>query len=132
VSLADGWVETVIYRADDAGLVFRLQADGRYYLLAIRHDQWPYQYQGRTLELFRMGGVFAVPLGRYDLMWLGSAPRTIRLQAVGSTLSVFVDGRLAFAVEDSGIPGAGGLGVRHRGESAASTNQFLSLRWGTP
>jgi hypothetical protein len=132
VSLADGWVETVIYRADDAGLVFRLQGDGRYYLLAIRHDVWPYQYQGRTLELFRMGGLFAVPLGRYDLTWLGSAPRTIRLQAVGSTLRVFVDGRLAFTAEDSGIQGPGGLGVRHRGESAASTNQFLSLRWGTP
>jgi protocatechuate 3,4-dioxygenase beta subunit len=132
VSLADGWVETVIYRADDAGLVFRMQGDGRYYLLAIRHDVWPYQYQGRTLELFRMGGVFAVPLGKYDLTWLGSAPRTIRLQATGSTLRVFVDGRLAFTAEDSVIPGPGGLGVRHRGESPASTNQFLSLRWGTP
>ncbi len=132
VSLADGWVETVIYRADDAGLVFRMQGDGRYYLLAIRHDVWPYQYQGRTLELFRMGGVFAVPLGKYDLTWLGSAPRTIRLQAVGSTLRVFVDGRPAFSAEDSGISAPGGLGVRHRGESPASTNQFLSLRWGTP
>lgn len=132
VSLADGWVETLTNHAEDAGLVLRLQGDGRYYLLAIRDDVWPYPYAGRNLELFRMGGVFAVPLRQYGLAWAPGTWPTIRFQAVGSTLSVYVDGRLIFTAEDAGIPGPGGLGVRHRGADAASTNRFLSLRWGTP
>ena len=93
---------------------------------------WQLPYDGRNLELFRTVGVVAVPLRQHDLGWPRGTRLTVRLQAVGSTLRVFADGALLFTVEDSGIPGPGALGVRHRGEAPASTNQFLSLRWGTP
>jgi len=132
VSLRDGWVETVTAHAEDAGLVLRLQGDGRYYLLAIRDDSWPYPFAGRNLELFRVSGGSATPLRQHALGWPRGTRATIRLQAVGSTLSVYVDGRLAFSLEDAVIPGPGGLGVRHRGADAAATDRFLSLRWGTP
>ncbi|MET0399179.1 MAG: Ig-like domain-containing protein [Longimicrobiaceae bacterium] len=132
VSLRDGWVETVTAHAEDAGLVLRLQGDGRYYLLAIRDDAWPYPHAGRNLELFRVSGGSATPLRQHTLGWPRGTRATIRLQAVGSTLSVYVDGRLAFSLDDAAIPGPGALGVRHRGAAAAATDRFLALRWGTP
>lgn len=132
VSLRDGWVETVTAHAEDAGLVLRLQGDGRYYLLAIRDDAWPYPYAGRNLELFRVSGGSATPLRQHALGWPRGTRATIRLQAAGSTLSVYVDGRLAFSLEDAAIPGPGALGVRHRGADDAAADHFLALRWGTP
>ncbi|HEV2147922.1 MAG TPA: Ig-like domain-containing protein, partial [Longimicrobiaceae bacterium] len=133
VSLGDGWVETVTNHAEDAGLVLRYQADGRYYLLAIRDDASVFPRGERNLELYRMDGNSYTILRQIDVLWQrGGPPSVVRFQAVGSTLSVFFDGRLVHSQEDSWLASPGGLGVRHYGLGPASADRFLSLRWGAP
>jgi hypothetical protein len=136
VSLRDGWVEAVAARADDGGLVLRFQSPRNYYLLTFRDDQAPPPRGRQNLALYHHVGGEYHQLWAEDVDWPRGSSRTVRFEAAGRWLAVYLDdqqiGRIqpGIAVNDpEPFSGPGGVGVRHYGASAAWITQFESFRW---
>jgi len=129
--IADGFVEARINRSDDAGLVFRFQSPGRYYLLAVRDDQASLpDFWTENVALYRANN------GNFPLLFvrdvaLPRRPFTARAEFVGSTIRIFIDGVLVGVVNDAQYT-TGGVGVRHmlHPRVSASTNVFDHFRAG--
>jgi hypothetical protein len=130
LSIADGWVETETDRVTDGGLVLRFAGNGDYYLLPIRDDT---QYGYANLEIYRAAGnEFTTIGGPLDVSFPPGVRRTIRFQAVGATLTAYLDGAPVLQASDHAYA-AGGFGLRHdntRGLPGV-VSRFDVLRWGT-
>ena len=128
-TMGDGWVEASTSHADDGGLVLRFQDNANYYLLAIRDDAGPEPRGAENLAVYRRdGGVFR-ELWTADVAWPRGERRTVRFEAEGSLLNVYLDGELVGSVVDSAPLPAGGFGLRHYGGSQEWTTRFDAFRW---
>lgn len=129
-SFADGWVETRTKHADDGGLVLRFADNGNYYLLGFRDDAAPEPRGQRNLQLYRnVNGVFH-EVATENVVWPRGTEHTIRFQAEGPELRVYMDGAVRLAWRDPQAPlSAGGFGVRQYGADDAWTTRFNFLRW---
>lgn len=128
-ALGDGWVETATGHADDGGLVLRFQDNSNYYLLAIRDDAGPEPRGAGNLKVYRRDGGRFRELWSADVAWPRGERRTVRFEAEGSLLNVYLDGELIGSVVDSAPLPAGGFGLRHHGGSQEWTTRFDAFRW---
>lgn len=131
VQFTDGWVEAEMDRADEGGLVLRFRDQGNFYLLAIRDNGSLLGH--RTVEIFkRLDGEFTVLAFGVPLNWPRGQVRTVRFEAVGSSLRAYVNGVLIHQVTDSSLTQAGAVGMRyHDVPEAAGTDmaRYLAFRW---
>ena len=136
VTMTNGWVETTTSHADDGGLVLRYQHGGDYYLLAFRDDGAPAPRGMLNLALYHRNNGDYDEFWRKDISWPRGSARTIRFQAEGSVLRVFVNGVLegevipAPAINDPfPYSGQGSIGVRHYGDTSTWRTVFDVFRW---
>lgn len=131
VQFTDGWVEAEMDRADEGGLVLRFRDQGNFYLLAIR-DNGSLLGQ-RTVEIFkRVNGAFVVLAYGYPVNWPRDQVRTVRFEALGSTLRAYVDGVLVHNVIDNSLTQSGAVGVRYHDvpeDPGFDRARYLTLRW---
>lgn len=126
-SIQNGYVEADIDYAPDSGLVGRFVDYGNYYLLTACDDSG--SSPSSNLRLFkRVSGTYT-QLGSANITWPRGTQKTIRLQFSGSSIKALVDGVEVISVTDTGVPGAGRIGVRANG-SAGTQNKYNALRWG--
>jgi hypothetical protein len=128
-TMGDGWVEAATAHADDGGLVLRFQDNVNYYLLAIRDDAGPEPRGAENLKVYRRDGGRFRELWSADVAWPRGERRTVRFEAEGSLLNVYLDGELIGSVVDSAPLPAGGFGLRHHGVSQEWTTRFDAFRW---
>lgn len=130
--LTDGYVEAKVDRADDAGLVFRVQNAGSYYLLAVRDDAASLsEFRTENVALYRaVNGNFTQIYSR-DVVWPRGG-RMVRAEFQGSTIRIYLDGQLLDSVSDPRYT-RGGVGMRHmlHPRVTSSTNVFDLFRAGT-
>jgi hypothetical protein len=130
VRFRDGFVEAEMDRADEGGLVLRFRDNGNLYLLAIRDNGS--LLGGRTVEIFRrVGGQFSLLAPGRFAQWPRGQVRTVRFEAVGTSLRAYVDGVLVNEATDGALM-EGGIGMRyHDVPEAAGTDvaRYLTLRW---
>lgn len=136
VTMTNGWVEAVSDRADDGGLVLRFASPTNYYLLAFRDDSAPEPRGQRNLAIYHHVGLAYDEIWNTDITWARGTARTIRFEADGPTLRVYVDSVAIGAVtpspqnnDQSPYAGPGGVGVRASGLSQAWASTFQTLRW---
>ena len=123
---ADGFVEADINQAQDAGLVVRHASSGAYYVLTLSDDSGATPTQ--NLRLFKnVSGSFTLLGSTADITWVRGTSKTIRLAAVGDSLSAYVDGALVISATDSTFSAPGSVGMRNNGAGVA---KFQALRWG--
>ena len=130
--IADGYVEAKVDRADDAGLVFRVQNVGSYYLLAVRDDAASLpDFHSENIVLYRAeNGTFHELLTR-NVSWPRGG-KLVRAEFQGSTIRIYFDGQLLDSVNDTRYT-RGAVGLRHmlHPRAASSTNVFDVFRAGT-
>ena len=138
-SATNGWVETVSSYADDGGLVLRYRDASDYYLLAFRDDGAPPPRAELNLALYHKNNGDYDEMWRRDIVWPRGSARTIRFEADGAVLRVYVNGVLEGEVIPSPAindpfpyVGPGGVGVRHYGDSAGWRTAFDNFRWHRP
>lgn len=134
-NIADGYVEAKLNRADDAGLVFRFQNAGSYYLLGLRDDAASLpDFHSQNVALYRaVDGRFELMFER-DVAWPRGG-KLARVEFRGDSFSIYFDGQL-LGVAREPTPGffrTGAVGVRHMLHPRASTsiNVFDLFRAGT-
>jgi hypothetical protein len=136
VTLTDAWVETISQSADDGGLVLRFQSATNYYLLAFRDDAAPSPRGLENLAVYHHDGSAYNEMWVKDVSWLPGTQMTIRFEAVGNKLRVYLNGALQVeltpspAINDPNpYLGPGGVGVRHYGADASWITRFETFRW---
>lgn len=131
VQFTDGWVEAEMDHSDEGGLALRFRDQGNLYLLTI-HDNGSLLSQ-RTLEIFkRVNGQFTTLAYGTPVNWPRGQVRTVRFEAVGSSLRAYVNGVLIHQVTDSSLTQAGGVGMRFHDMAETSTTdvaRYLTFRW---
>lgn len=131
VVFRDGWVEAEMDRADEGGLVIRFVDPNNLYLLAIRDDGSLLGH--RNVEIFkRVGGQFQVLTFGVNVNWPRGTVKTVRFEAVGSSLRGYVDGVLVIQATDSSVQGSGGIGMRYHDvpeDPQTDFARYLTLRW---
>ncbi|HLL84573.1 MAG TPA: Ig-like domain-containing protein [Longimicrobium sp.] len=131
VRFRDGWVEAEIDRADEGGLVLRFVDPNNLYLLAIRDDGSLLGF--RNIEIFkRVGGQFQLITFGININWPRGTVKTVRFDAVGSTLRAYVDGVLLVEASDASIQGTGAIGMRYHDvpeDIQTDMARYLTLRW---
>lgn len=112
LTIADGYVEADIDRADDAGLVFRFQNAGNYYVLAVRDDS-------ASLPTFRTDniGFYRAVNGEFEWLAVGNVnwprgPMRVRVEFQGAMIRVYFGGTYLGSITDYQYS-RGGVGVRH-------------------
>lgn len=131
VQFIDGWVEADMDRADEGGLVLRFRDPGNLYLLAIRDNGSILGH--RTVEIFkRVNGQFQVLAYGVPVNWPRGEVRTVRFEAVGSSLRAYVNGVLAHQATDTSITQGGAVGMRYHDVPETPTTdvaRYLTFRW---
>lgn len=127
LSFSDGWVETVTSQTPDGGLVLRMQDSANYYFLAIRDDT---RYGHANIHIYDVVAGIATEISpQLDITWSANAQKTVRFEASGTTLSVYVDGVLVEQVTDSSFS-TGRAGLRANSASGENlTSRFELFRW---
>lgn len=127
-SVLDGWVEADIDTAQDSGLLFRFLDQSNFYLLAISDDSG--SNPSSNLQLYRrVSGAFTA-MGTYNTAWSRGSARTIRLEAVGSSIKAYIGGVEVISATSAHIATAGKIGVRGNGPpGGTNNNKFNALRW---
>lgn len=128
-SFLDGYVEAVSSRADDGGLVLRFTSESRYYLLAFRDDSAPSPRGNLNLAVYRRAEGEFREIARSDVSWPRGQSRTVRFEAAGDMLRVYLNGELVEDVWDPEPLPAGRVGVRHYGDDDTWITRFDSFRW---
>lgn len=113
--------------SQEAGLALRFVDNNNYYFALLSDDSG--QYPTGNIKIYkRMGGTFTQLGASIDITWPTGASKTVRLQALQTTLSVFVDGTMVLSVTDSSLAGPGTVGVRTHGSSGRQS-KFQAFRW---
>ena len=129
--IADGYVEAKIDRADDAGLVFRVQSVGSYYLLAVRDEAASLpEFRSENIALYLAENGNFQPLLFRDVTFPRGG-KMVRAEFQGSTIRIYLDGQLLDSVTDTRYT-RGGVGLRHmlHPRVTSSTNVFDLFRAG--
>ena len=109
VNFADGWVETSTDQAGDGGLILRAQDGDSYYSAAIRDDS---RYGYANIEIYKVVNGTHTPLtGQIDISFSVGSAKTVRFEAIGTTLKVYVGGSLVTQASD-GKYSSGFVGMR--------------------
>lgn len=127
-NISDGWVETVTSQVPDGGLVLRFYDVNNYYLLAIRDDS---RYGHANLEFYKQsGGVQSrITTQRWDISWPAGTQKTVRFEAVGTSLRAYVNGSLVAQVTDATFY-SGAVGMRHNSAAGENlTSKYDLFRW---
>ncbi|HYJ81066.1 MAG TPA: hypothetical protein VEW03_15745 [Longimicrobiaceae bacterium] len=136
VEMADGWVEAESSRADDGGLVLRYVHPQEYYLLAFRDDAAPAPRGALNLAVYhRTGGEYR-ELWQRDVAWPRGTARTVRFEAQGGVLRVYLDGEPQGEIRPRPVIndphpylGPGRVGVRHYGADDTWRVEIDNFRW---
>lgn len=125
-SYTDVAIEADINYIYDGGLVLRFIDNSNYYLAVLGDDSGSAPTQNVRIYK-RVSGAFTQLGSSVDIVWTRGVSKTVRFQAVGTTLQVFVDGVSQLSVTDSAIAGPGGVGMRN---SSSQQSKFQAFRWG--
>ena len=126
-SYTDVAIEADMSHAYDGGLVLRFIDTSNYYLAALSDDSGIAPTQ--NIRIFkRVSGTFTQLGSNVDITWTRGVSKTIRFQASGTTIQVFVDGVSQLSVTDSAIAGPGGVGMRN--STSGQQSKFQAFRWG--
>lgn len=125
ISMADGYIEACMPQAEHgAGLEVRRQDSSHLYTLYLEDASSGTSPNTWTLCAITAGNTYTT-LASGSLAWTRGASHVFRLQAVGSTISVYMDGVLLGSVTDTRITTAGTCGLIGAGNGA--TNYFQSV-----
>jgi hypothetical protein len=116
------------YAVGGVGLTLRHIDVNNYYALFLSDDSGS-DASGNVRLRKRVAGTFS-PVGTdTDIIWPRGTSKTFRLSAIGSTISVHVDGGLVISVTDTGVAGPGGVGLRSSAGATPPTGKFQAFRW---
>ncbi|MEO8192965.1 MAG: hypothetical protein ABI681_03870 [Gemmatimonadales bacterium] len=127
------WVEAVVDSADDGGLVVRFSDKEHYYLLAVRDDEGPFPRGRDNLQIYRRAGpgqAGFTSLWRQDIRWTRGIRHTVRFEAAGDSLMVYLDRERIGAIRDVPTLAGSRIGMRHYGGSPSWISRYRRFRWG--
>lgn len=127
VSFVDGEVSCVTTRANDAGLVLRLQNVSNYYLLVFKDESSNTGGAGTVVIYKRVGGAFTQIGASAGIAFTRGTSHTVVFRANGTSLQADFDGVNKLSVTDSAISAAGLCGPR--GNAPSGLNTFDSFTW---